>query len=116
MAVYVDCARNAYGRMIMSHMWADTAEELHSMADRIGIARKWFQTPDGPNRASFPHYDICQKKRDRAIEAGAHIMQRREGSDCRRAIRAHMIDDPAFAASWRWDNGQLTKQGRMKCE
>lgn len=106
MAVYVDCARHQYGRMIMSHMWADEAAELHSMADSIGVARKWFQTPDGPPRckASFPHYDICQKKRDAAIEAGAQIMERREGADCRRSIRARMIDDHDFARTWSYDH------------
>jgi hypothetical protein len=29
--------------MVMCHMLADTSAELHEMADRIGIARKWFR-------------------------------------------------------------------------
>lgn len=70
MAVYVDSQKNPYGRMQMCHMMADTLEELHAMADAIGINRKWFQ-PE-----STPHYDICQSKRKLAIEKGALEMDR----------------------------------------
>lgn len=66
MSVYVDASIYGYGRMIMCHMIADTPEELHAMADRIGVARRWFQA-----RASFPHYDIAKSKRALAVAAGA---------------------------------------------
>lgn len=66
MAVYVDYARNPFGRMKMCHMLADTEEELHAMADKIGVKRKWFQ-----KHASAPHYDICQTKRELAVSYGA---------------------------------------------
>lgn len=68
MSCYVDQGRYPYGRMIMCHLIADTPEELHAMADRIGIARKWFQDA---GKASFPHYDIALTKRAAAIGAGA---------------------------------------------
>ena len=68
MPVYVDRAANAFGRMSMSHMIADTPEELHAMADRIGLQRQWFQAPP---KASFWHYDIAQSKRALAVKAGA---------------------------------------------
>ena len=74
MAVYVDDAEIKYGRMIMSHMLADTPGELHSMADEIGIQRKWYQ---GPDKASTPHYDISLSKRALAIKAGAVFLQGR---------------------------------------
>jgi hypothetical protein len=65
-AVYVDEAIWPYGRMVMCHMFADHVEDLHEMAARIGIARRWFQDKPG-----FPHYDICKSKRQAAVEKGA---------------------------------------------
>lgn len=65
MSVYVDDAQIPYGRMKMSHLVADSLEELHAMAELLGL-RRWFQA-----RASFPHYDICLSKREMAIELGA---------------------------------------------
>jgi len=46
----------------MSHMVADSIEELHQMADEIGLPRKWFQRH---------HYDICYSKKKLAVENGA---------------------------------------------
>ena len=65
MPVYVDTAKNKYGYMKMCHMVSDSLTELHAMADKIGIKRKWFQ-----NKGT-PHYDICQEKRKLAIKFGA---------------------------------------------
>lgn len=67
MSVYVDAVRHGYGRMVMCHMWADTPEELHAMADAIGIQRRWFQTPP---KASWDHYDISLGKKAQAIARG----------------------------------------------
>jgi hypothetical protein len=67
-SVYVDVSLYGYGRMVMCHMIADTPDELHAMADRIGVARRWFQQPP---RASFWHYDIAKSKRELAVAAGA---------------------------------------------
>ena len=64
MTVYVDDMKWPYRGMIMSHMTADTVDELHAMADKIGLKRKWFQ------KKSIPHYDICQSKRSEAITNG----------------------------------------------
>jgi hypothetical protein len=68
--VYVDDMFKApmgqFGRMKMSRMMADNDDELHAMADLIGVDRQHFQhTPSGD------HYDISKGKRARAIEAGA---------------------------------------------
>lgn len=66
MTVYVDDMHRypmgRFGRMKMSHMIADTDAELHAMAARIGVARKWFQGD---------HYDIALSKRERALDLGA---------------------------------------------
>jgi hypothetical protein len=54
------------GRVKMSRMMADNDDELHAMADLIGLDRQHFQhTPSGD------HYDISKGKRVLAIEAGA---------------------------------------------
>lgn len=66
MSVYVDASLLKFGRMTMCHMIADTPDELHAMADQIGVARKWFQKPP-----HFPHYDICKSRRILAVAAGA---------------------------------------------
>lgn len=66
MPVYVDNMKAKYGRVIMCHMAADTLEELHEMADRIEVQRKWFQDKPG-----HPHYDISLAKRALAVKFGA---------------------------------------------
>ncbi|WP_297813712.1 DUF4031 domain-containing protein [uncultured Methylophaga sp.] len=73
MSVYVDASIYQYRRMVMCHMLADTEDELHAMADKIGIQRKWFQA-----KASTPHYDICKAKRDLAVQHGAVEVDRRQ--------------------------------------
>lgn len=73
MSVYVDQPRFPYGRMIMCHMIADTLSELHAMADKIGIQRRWFQ-----RNSRVPHYDICKSKRALAIKHGAQEVTPRE--------------------------------------
>lgn len=50
----------------MCHMICKDLETLHEMADKIGVARKWFQ-----GNASFPHYDICLSKKKIALKLGA---------------------------------------------
>lgn len=76
MSVYVDPAIWPFGRMTMCHMWADTTDELLSMALKIGVQRKWIQghpTLSLPRyrNASWVHFDICSTKRKGAIHHGA---------------------------------------------
>lgn len=62
-------AHNSARKYIMSHMIADTEEELHAMAKRIGVARRWYQGD---------HYDITQSKKVLAIQYGAKAITMRE--------------------------------------
>jgi hypothetical protein len=71
MTVYVDDMRAAFRNLIMCHMIADTAAELHAMADKIGVARRWYQGD---------HYDIALSKRVAAVRAGAVQITWRECS------------------------------------
>ncbi len=72
MTVYVDSMKAKYRNMIMCHMLADSEKELHEMADKIGVNRKWFQNHD------TPHYDICLAKKKKAMEFGAELCDRRK--------------------------------------
>jgi hypothetical protein len=67
MAVYVDQMRPAlwkYGKAC--HLYADGVEELHAFALSIGMRRSWFQDREG-----FPHYDLTEGRRRRAVARGA---------------------------------------------
>jgi hypothetical protein len=55
------------------HLTADTLDELHTMAAKIGMKRAWFQ--DHP---VVPHYDLVASRRAAAVEAGAIEMPMRE--------------------------------------
>ncbi len=75
MAVYVDDMydEEKYGKignfagMKMSHLIADSKEELLEMVDKIGVRRKWIQSEGTPRE----HFDICLSKRTKAIKFGA---------------------------------------------
>ena len=84
MTIYVDDMRTPYQmkrwpfrKMLMSHMFCDpveNVEELHEMADMIGVSRQWFQWL----KKQFPHYGICQSKKALAIKYGAVETTRQE--------------------------------------
>lgn len=90
MAVYVDdmLMLATVGRLTArwSHLSADTTEELHAFADRLGMKRSWFQSASvyadtetnrakgrvgKPRRGSRDHYDLTAPKRLLAIRLGA---------------------------------------------
>lgn len=47
------------------HMFADSLEELHEFAERIGMRRAWFQNK------KLPHYDLTANRRQLALRNGA---------------------------------------------
>lgn len=55
------------------HMTADSMDELHLLASRIGLKREWFQ-----RHATAPHYDLNASKREAALAAGAVYMPAKE--------------------------------------
>lgn len=102
MAVYVDDMKAEYrpahrpgATYVMSHMIADTEEELHAMAAKIGVARKWYQGD---------HYDITQSKRALAIKQGARSITLRQLS-CMAALRRRGLPmgDPETALERRME-------------
>lgn len=74
MTVYVDNMKAKYGRLILCHMVADTLEELHTMTDKIGVNRKWFQDKN----IKHLHYDISLGKKELAILYGAKEISMRD--------------------------------------
>ena len=74
MAVYVDDMRSPFGRLVMCHMLADNDDELHAMADQIGVDRRWHQKAGTPHS----HYDIALSKRVLAVAAGAQEITMRQ--------------------------------------
>lgn len=98
MPVYVDDMMATYGRMKMCHMIADTDEELHAMAARIGVARRWHQAP--PKHDS--HYDIALSKKALALAAGAvAITWRQAGCMTMRRRATGELGRPDDAEAWR---------------
>jgi hypothetical protein len=77
-AVYVDDAyiTATVGRHASRwcHLTADTQEELHEFAARIGLRRDWFQNEG----KSTWHYDVTAGKRRQAVAAGAQEITWRE--------------------------------------
>ena len=78
MAVFIDdmykTPLGQFGRMKMSHMAADSTAELLTMADKIGVARKWIQYPG----TAKEHFDVCLSARAKAVKAGAIEVGMRE--------------------------------------
>jgi len=46
-------------------MFADSLEELHEFANKIGMKKTWFQD------RKLPHYDLTVKRRQLALSLGA---------------------------------------------
>lgn len=105
MPVYVDDMylhqMGKFGRMKMSHMIADTDEELHEMARHIGVAKRWFQKPETPGR----HYDICMSMRNKALGRGAiSITLRQAATMCYRRSVTGALGTPETADAWRTEH------------
>ena len=87
MACYVDTVRSYPGNGLrfteFCHLLADTREELHAMADALGIPRRFFQ--DHPWRW---HHDLPEHLRERAVELGAQEVTLHQVGELLRRRRA----------------------------
>lgn len=77
MSVYVDtlketgCLRNKnWPYKKYCNMMADTAQELHEFAEKLGLKFAWFQS-----NSSYPHYDLTAGMRKLAVQFGAIEMR-----------------------------------------
>lgn len=84
MAVYVDDAVTLWRGQRWAHLMADTLEELHAFAARLGLPRRAFQ-----NKTSGAHYDVPAPMREHAIELGAVAISRHVDRALVRAVIAN---------------------------
>ena len=125
-----------------SHLFADSQDELHEFAARLGLRRSYFQEgkPRGDGTPSpFWHYDVTSGKRQQALALGAvpvawrdspRIMRERDarqaqphGDRAKRdpgkppeltaADRCRMADEYALDAGHAWKAGNVAKAARL---
>jgi hypothetical protein len=93
-SIYVDQLRpckssQAWPYSRACHLIADDVQELHTFAIGLGLKRWWFHGD---------HYDLTARMQDKAIKAGAHLVQDRKAFVAKeRALRAAI--DAGKAAS-----------------
>lgn len=112
MTVYVDDMRAPFGRLIMCHMLADSDDELHAMADKIGVDRRWWQSPA---KTSGSHYDIALSKRALAVQLGAvQITWKQAGAmNARRRVTGE-LGRPDDAWAWLQAHNDGLRQARQQ--
>lgn len=90
--MYVDNAVIPWRGRLWAHLVTTDLDELHALADAIGLRRAWFQ-----DERRFPHYDVDAEYRERALLAGAIpivdrrlpddvLMKRADGTYAARAV------------------------------
>jgi Protein of unknown function (DUF4031) len=129
MTVYVDDANipatvtNGRARHTSAwcHLFADTQDELHLFAVRLGLRRSYFQP--GPRRGDgtpspYWHYDITARKRQRALRLGAQAVTWRQATQIirdreTRAERVKMADQASHVAGLAFQAGDCAKASRL---
>jgi hypothetical protein len=89
MAVYVDNEQIAWRGALWCHLVADTPDELHSFARRLGLQKSWFQS-----ESIYPHYDITTTVRERALELGALDGDRSTMIACAKRLKENLAKEP----------------------
>lgn len=98
MAVYVDpimtCLPNPRWKWDKScHLIADSLDELHGFAKRLGLRYEWFQRDKANGGSStLPHYDLTVGKRAEAVRIGAIELTREQMVERIRAARPGLIE------------------------
>lgn len=69
--IYIEGDSSCLVDMARNRLFADNLDELHRLAKRIGLRRRWFQ-----RKSAMPHYDLTRNKRREAIMAGALIVDK----------------------------------------
>lgn len=87
MAVYVDNARIPWRGKLWCHLVADSVDELHLFASRLGLRRSWFQ-----KFATYPHYDVTVECRKNALALGAFEGTRPQIITCGRQMKFQLLE------------------------
>lgn len=84
--IYVDRLefKKPNGKKFYCHMFADSLEELHAFAEKIGRKRCWFHKSVG----GYLHYDLDAVFRQLAIEAGAVEIETKDAIMARKLSRS----------------------------
>ncbi|WP_137939910.1 DUF4031 domain-containing protein [Chitinivorax sp. B] len=90
MAVYIDNVKIEWRGRRWCHMVADSIDELHEFAKRLGLQRAWFQ-----HEASYPHYDVTVETRARALRMGASPGDRSQIMTCAYKLKAELAQPKA---------------------
>lgn len=107
MTVYVDNEQIQWRGKLWCHLVADSLEELHAFATRLGLRRSWFQA-----QASLPHYDVTTSVRERAIELGALPARKTQMLTSARLLKAELAATGGAIASAS-PSPPATKQGML---
>jgi hypothetical protein len=83
LTVYVDDAVTLWRGRRWAHLMADTLDELHAFAARLGIPARAFQ-----NKRSGAHYDVDAELRSVALALGAMPISRHRDRALVRAVIA----------------------------
>ncbi|MBA3862253.1 MAG: DUF4031 domain-containing protein [Actinomycetota bacterium] len=97
MAVYVDDFRVPWRGDQWSHLLADTGEELHAFAARLGLQHRHFHHK--PARPWKDHYDVPEAKRRQAIGLGAKPISFEDAARILRTRRVALREVPTSPRS-----------------
>lgn len=100
MTVYVDNEQIAWRGKLWCHMVADSLDELHEFALRLGLRLAWFQA-----KSSYPHYDVTINVRDRALHLGAVLGDRGTIIGCAKKL-GHELTSMEGASRPGWPSPQ----------
>lgn len=86
MTVYVDSERIRWRGREWCHLVADSLDELHAFATKLGLKRRWFQ-----DQGRYPHYDVTVSVREQALRLGAMDADRATLLACCKQLRSEML-------------------------
>jgi len=91
--VYVDDAIHPWRGRKWAHLFCEDIEVLHGFALRLGLKRSWFQCPP---KASWPHYDVTDTMRFKALRLGAVAADRYTALEVGLKLQGRLTQD------WIW--------------